>query len=91
MNKKPESRVSPLDDDREPAWLKACDDRKSPYTEAELDQFVVDFMAGMHDVPALCAMIERHGIPHTRAYLKERFRRRDRNNLVNMNLKGPMH
>jgi hypothetical protein len=91
MKKKPKSRVSPFDDDREPAWLKACNDRKSPYTEAELDRFVDDFIAAMHDVPAVNTMIESHGIRHTRTYLKERFRRRDKNNLVNMYLTGRAH
>ena len=91
MKTKPKSRVSLFDDDREPAWLKACNDRKSPYTEAELDRFADDCIAAMNDVPALNAMIESHGIQHTRAYLKAQFRRRDKNNLVNMYLTGRAH
>jgi hypothetical protein len=91
MKKKRELDVSPDDIDLEPAWLKACNDRKSPYTDAELDRFVEDFIATMHDVPAVNALMESNGIRHVKAFLKEIFLRRDKNNLVNMDLKDPRH
>jgi hypothetical protein len=45
---------------------------------------VEDFIAALHDVQALTAMIEIHGIDSVKALLIVRFRSRDENNLINM-------
>lgn len=78
-------------EDWEVAWLKECNDRKTPYSEAELDRFVEDFIASMDDVQALTEMIESQGIDKVKSLLKERFRSQDENNLINMHVSGPAH
>lgn len=91
MKEKSVRRVPQGDEDWELAWLRVCDERKAPFAEAELDRFVEDFIAAMHDVEVLSAMIESHGIAHVKALLRQRFRRLDGNNLINMHVSGPAH
>lgn len=78
-------------EDCDVAWLKECNDRKTPFTEAELDRFAEDFIASMGDVQVLTEMIESDGIDKVKSLLKQRFRRQDENNLVNMHVTGPAH
>lgn len=78
-------------EDLDVTWLKECNDRKAPFTEAELDRFAEDFIASMGDVQALTEMIESEGIDKAKALLKERFRGQDENNLINMRVTGPAH
>ena len=54
MNKDAErnDEISPAD---EPAWLNPANDRKTPYTEAELELFVDGAISNMDDVEACYA------------------------------------
>jgi hypothetical protein len=83
--------ASKWSEDWDVAWLKECNDRKTPFTEAELDRFVEDFLASMGDVQALREMFDSEGIDKVKSLLKQRFRRQDENNLVNMHVTGPAH
>jgi hypothetical protein len=83
--------ASKRSEDWDVAWLKECNDRKTPFTEAELDRFAEDFLASMGDVQALTEMIDSEGIDKVKSLLKQRFRRQDENNLVNMHVTGPAH
>ena len=73
----------------EPAWLNPANDRKTPYTEEELEQFVDGAISNMDDVEAWNNLVAEHGEKKAREMLKEGFRRMDERNLVNMETKGP--
>ena len=63
----------------EPDWLDPRKDRKTPYTEAELELFVEGFVSSMDDVPFWRQMVENVGEAKAREVLKEGFRRMDPN------------
>ncbi|NVM23422.1 MAG: hypothetical protein HWN68_16765 [Desulfobacterales bacterium] len=46
----------------EPAWLDPKNDRKTPYTEEELELFADGFVNGMGDVGAWQEMIREVGV-----------------------------
>jgi hypothetical protein len=78
-------------DDWEPPWVNPANDRKTPYTEEELEEFAEDFIASMSDVAKLKSMIEKEGIEKTKEIVKDSFRKRDERNLINMFVKGSFH
>jgi hypothetical protein len=65
--------------------------RKTPYTEEELDEFVEGFISRMSDTAKLRSMIAKDGIDKVKEILKESFRKRDERNLININVKGSVH
>ena len=91
MKKKADNNIVEKTDDWEPDWMNPANDRKTPYTEAELDEFVEGFISSMDDVEKLQNMIEQDGIDKVKEILKESFRRQDENNLANMDVKGSVH
>ncbi len=62
---------------KEPDWLDPKNDRKTPYTEKELDMFVYGVIDNMKDVKSINKAIDEEGLLETRRILKEAFRKRD--------------
>ena len=73
----------------EPEWIDPSNDRKTPYTDEELELFVTDFIANMADVQAWNDLIKDVGEKKARQILKERIMARDDKNLVNWDPHGP--
>ena len=68
--------------DKKPAWLDPNNDRKTSYTEEELELFVEGFIAGMDDIEEWKKMVSEVGEKKAREILKEGFRRMDPNNPI---------
>ncbi len=64
-------------DVKEPDWLDPKNDRKTPYTEKELDIFVDGLIDNMKDVKSINKTIDEEGLLETRRILKEAFREMD--------------
>ena len=62
---------------KEPDWLDPKNDRKTPYTEKELDIFVDGLIDNMKDVESINKAIDEKGLLETRRILKEAFRKMD--------------
>lgn len=91
MKKKKDKNIEKISDDWEPDWMNPENDRKTPYTEEELDEFVEGFVSSMSDVEKVKNMIEQDGIEKVKEILKEYFRKQDERNLINMTVKGSVH
>ena len=91
MVKKSDQSTGQNSDDWEPPWMNPANDRKTPYTEKELEDFAEDFILSMSDTAKLKSMIEKDGIEKVKEILKDSFRKRDENNLINMFVKGSFH
>ena len=76
--------------DKEPDWMNPANDRKTPYTEEEIDTFVEDFILGLDDQEWL-SMTSQHGEQKTRGRIRDAFVKRDVNNLANMTPKGSIN
>jgi hypothetical protein len=74
----------------EPAWLNPQSVRKSPYTDAELDQLTDDQIALLADTPAWRDLVAELGKQRARAVVKLRLAGRDPNSLINWQPAGPM-
>jgi hypothetical protein len=72
----------------EPEWINSYNDRKTPYTDDELEAFASDFIANMADVQAWDNLIKKVGEKKARQILKERLMAKDGNNLVNWEIEG---
>jgi hypothetical protein len=79
----------------EPSWLDPRNDRKTPYSDAELDRFADDQIAMLADTPTwrnLVADVGAHRArERAREVVKERLAGRDPNSLVNWPPGGPAH
>lgn len=64
---------------KEPAWLDPKNDRRTPYTEEELELFVDGFISSMDDIIDWKNMVNEVGEKRAREILKEGFRRMDSN------------
>lgn len=73
----------------EPAWLDPANDRKTPYTEEELELFVDGAISNMDYVEAWNNLVAEHGETKAREILKEGFRKMDERNLIKMEPVGP--
>jgi len=91
MVKKSDQNAKKNADDWDPPWMNPANDRKTPYTEKELEDFAEGFILSMSDAAKLKSMIEKDGIEKVKEILKDSFRQRDENNLVNMFVKGSFH
>jgi len=78
-------------DELEPPWMNPENDRKTPYTEDELEEFAEGFISSMSDTAKLKEMIEQEGMDKAKEIVKESFRRQDERNLINMTVKGSIH
>jgi len=75
----------------EPAWLDPANDRKTPYTEEEINSFVDGAISNMGDVEEWKTLVEQVGERKAREILKEGFKRMDERSLHNMEIVGPAH
>ncbi len=91
MKKKEIRNIDKKSDDWEPDWMNPTNDRKTPYTEEELDEFVDGFISSMSDIEKVKNMIEQDGIEQAMKLLKKRFREQDERNLINMTIKDSVH
>ena len=75
----------------EPAWLDPSNDRKTPYSDAELDILTDDQIAMLADTPAWRNLVADVGSQRAREIVKLRLASRDPNSLVNWQPSGPRH
>ena len=71
--------------------MNPANDRKTPYSEEELEQFAEGFIARMSDIEEVKSMIARKGEKRVKEILKEGFRKQDERNLINMDAEGSVH
>jgi hypothetical protein len=76
--------------DKEPDWVNPANDRKTPYTEEEIDTFVEDFIRGLDEQEWLSITAE-YGEEKARQRIRTAFVKMDENNLVNMSPKGSVN
>ena len=75
----------------EPSWLDSRNDRKAPFTDAELDVLVDDFIARMADTQAWQDLVAEVGEQQAREVVKQRLAAQDANSLINWQPDGPLH
>lgn len=75
----------------EPSWLDASNDRKTPYSDAEIDRLTDDQIALLADTPAWRNLVADVGTQRAREIVKSPLAGRDPNNLVNWQPIGPGH
>ena len=73
--------------DKEPAWLDPANERKTPYTEAEIELFVEDFIRGL-DESEWEKIKSEYGEENARERFRAAMRGMDANDLANMTPKG---
>ena len=66
----------------EPAWLDPSNDRKTPYSDAELNRLTDDQIAMLEDTPAWRKLVADVGSRRAREIAKLRLASRDPNSLV---------
>ena len=81
----------PKNNQSEPAWLDPRNDRKTPFSDAELERFTDDFIARMGDVKAWQNLIEDVGELKARENLKARIAAQDEKSLINWDPTGPFN
>ena len=72
----------------EPAWLDPSNDRKTPYSDAELDRLTDDQIAMLADTPAWWNLVADVGSQRVREIVKLRLAAREPNGLVNWHPSG---
>ena len=75
----------------QPSWLDPRHDRRTPFTDAELDILADDFIARMADTQAWKELVAEVGEPKARDVLKQRLAAQDANSLINWQLGGSLH
>ena len=75
----------------EPAWLDPRNDRKTPYTVAELDRLTDDQIAMMADTAAWRDLVAEFGKQRARETVKQRLAGQDPYSLINWEPGGPRH
>jgi hypothetical protein len=75
----------------ESAWLDPRNDRRTPFTDAELDALADDFIARMADTQAWQHLVAEVGKEEAREVLKQRLAAQDANSLINWQPDGPLH
>jgi len=74
----------------EPDWVNPANDRKTPYTDEELDRLVEDFILGLDEHEWL-SIKAKFGEKSARERIRSGFVKLDERNLVNITPKGPVH
>ena len=77
--------------ENEPDWLNPANDRKTPFTDAELDRLASDFLAMYKDVAVWKDLIARVGELEALAVVKQRLAARDPKSLINWSPSGSTH
>jgi hypothetical protein len=75
----------------EPSWLDPRNDRKTPFTDAELDVLADDFIAKMADTQAWQDLVAEVGEQQAREVVRQRLAAQDANSLINWQPDGPLH
>ena len=75
----------------EPVWLDPRDDRKIPYTDAELDRLTDDQIAMLSDTVAWRDLVAAFGKQRAWETVKQRLAGRDPNSLIKWEPGGPLH
>jgi hypothetical protein len=75
----------------EPSWLDPSNDRKMPYSDAELDRLTDDQIAMLADTSPWRKFVADVGTQRAREIVKLRLAGRDPNSLVNWKASGPGH
>ena len=75
----------------EPSWLDPSNDRKTPYSDAEIDRLTDDQIAMLADTPAWRNLVAEVGTQQARDIVKLRLAGRDPNSLVDWQPIGPGH
>ena len=75
----------------DPPWLDSSNDRKVPYSDAELEVLAEDFIARMADTAAWKKLVKDVGAAQARQVLKERLATHDSNSLINWEPDGSLH
>ena len=78
------------DVDNEPDWMNPANDRKTPYTDEEIDTFVEDFILGLDEQEWL-SMTSEHGEENAREKIRAAFLKMDERNLVNITTEGSVN
>jgi hypothetical protein len=78
-------------DENDPDWLNPANDRKTPYTGAELDRLASNFLAMNKDVAVWKALIARVGEREALAVVRQRLAARDPKSLINWRPSGSTH
>ena len=74
-----------------PAWLDPSNDRKTRYSDAELDRLTDDQIAMLADTPAWRKLVADVGSQRAREIVNLRLASRDPNSLVNWQPNGSGH
>jgi hypothetical protein len=91
MKKQRDKNVDEVPSDWEPPWMNPENDRKTPYTEEELEEFAEGFISNMSDIAEVRDMIKQKGIDDVKEIAKEGFRKQAERILVNTTVKGFVH
>ena len=75
----------------EPSWLNPSNDRKTPYSDTELDRLTDDQIAMLADTPAWRNLVADVGTQRAREIMKLRLAGLDPNSLINWQPIGPRH
>jgi len=75
----------------EPSWLDPRNDRKTPFSDAELDVLADDFIARMADTQAWQDLVAEVGEQRAREVVKQRLAAQDPNSLINWQPDGPLN
>jgi len=75
----------------EPSWLDPRNDRKTPFTDTELDVLADDFIARIADTQAWQDLVAEVGEQRAREVVKQRLAAQDANSLINWQPDGPLH
>jgi hypothetical protein len=78
-------------DDNDPDWVHPGQDRRTPYTDDELDRLVADFIRGLDDQEWQAIKDKYGGEERCIEKIRAGFVKRDQNNLLNMPVDGPLH
>ncbi|MFT7673444.1 MAG: hypothetical protein ACI845_001855 [Gammaproteobacteria bacterium] len=92
-SKKPELVVmndNDEDSDKEPDWMNPANDRKTPYSEEEIEIFVDGFILGLDDQEWM-AMKSDLGEEKARENIRAGIVKMDERNIINITPKGSVH
>lgn len=78
-------------DENEPDWRNPANDRKTPFTDAELDRLATDFLAMNKDVAVWKKLIACVGELEALTIVKQRLAERDSRSLINWLPEGSRH
>jgi hypothetical protein len=74
----------------EPDWVKPGNERQTPYTDEELDEFVEGFIKGL-DKAEWLALKAKYGEDEARKNIRAGIIASDERNLINLEPKGGVH